>query len=175
MTSSNTAVMDHFLVKDIPKQAGIPTWESIWEIHLNLNANATLVMRDLGGGAHGHLGLTIRGAEYQTLTSHVFVRLANPNVTPPPGNPYELPVQRADCIRLWEDASRAYKLCTAVDTALRNQLTGAINKSYILSLKNQYTGYVQSTTMDILQHLYVTYGRITPSKLKKPSGHEERL
>eukprot|EP00957_Ditylum_brightwellii_P159283 12124301-Ditylum_brightwellii.AAC.1 len=51
--------------------------------------------------------------------------------------------------------------------ALRNQLMGAIDKTYILSLKNQYTGYVQSTTMAILQHLYATYGRITPSKLEE--------
>eukprot|EP00957_Ditylum_brightwellii_P093818 7144280-Ditylum_brightwellii.AAC.1 len=55
----------------------------------------------------------------------------------------------------------------AVDTALRNQLTGAIYKTYILNLKNQYTGYVQSRTMAILQHLYATYGRITPSKLEE--------
>eukprot|EP00957_Ditylum_brightwellii_P136684 10423355-Ditylum_brightwellii.AAC.1 len=50
---------------------------------------------------------------------------------------------------------------------LQNQLTGAINKTYILSLKNQYTGYVQSMTMAIVQHLYATYGRITPSKLEE--------
>eukprot|EP00957_Ditylum_brightwellii_P168808 12848506-Ditylum_brightwellii.AAC.1 len=50
---------------------------------------------------------------------------------------------------------------------LRNQFTGAIDKTYILSLKNQYTGYVQSMTMAILQHLYATYGRITPSKLEE--------
>ena len=54
-----------------------------------------------------------------------------------------------------------------VDTALQNQLTGAVDEIYILSLKNQYTGYVQSTTIAILQHLYTTYGRITPTKLEE--------
>eukprot|EP00957_Ditylum_brightwellii_P146842 11178541-Ditylum_brightwellii.AAC.1 len=63
-----------------------------------------------------------------------------------------------------------YKLCTAVDTALCNQLAGEVDGSYILILKNQYTGYVQSTTMDILQHLYVAYGWITPSKLEGNDG-----
>eukprot|EP00957_Ditylum_brightwellii_P169108 12871002-Ditylum_brightwellii.AAC.1 len=91
MALLNTAVMNHFPVKDIPKQAGI---------HFNLNANAASVPSDLGGGAHGYLGLTIGGAEYQMLTDHAFVWPANPGVTPPPGNPYELPVQQADCIRL---------------------------------------------------------------------------
>eukprot|EP00957_Ditylum_brightwellii_P131007 9993083-Ditylum_brightwellii.AAC.1 len=44
---------------------------------------------------------------------------------------------------------------------------GAVDETYLLSLKNQYTGYVQSTTIAILQHLYATYGRITPTKLDK--------
>eukprot|EP00957_Ditylum_brightwellii_P041983 3179033-Ditylum_brightwellii.AAC.1 len=107
MTSPISAVMDHSLVKDIPQQAGMPTWKSIWSIHLNFNANAASVLSDLGGGAHGHLSLTIGGAEYQTLTGHAFARPANPGVTPPSGNPYELPAQQVDC------PSRAYKLCTA--------------------------------------------------------------
>eukprot|EP00957_Ditylum_brightwellii_P200924 15315772-Ditylum_brightwellii.AAC.1 len=155
MAASNTAVMDHFLVKEIPKQTGIPSWDIIQAINLNLNANAASVPSDLCGGQHGHLGLTIGGAEYQTLTGHAFTRPTNPGVTSPPGNPYELPAQQADCIQLW------------VNTVLRNQLTGAINKTYILRLKNQYTGYVQSTTMAILQHLYATYGIITPTKLEE--------
>eukprot|EP00957_Ditylum_brightwellii_P130084 9921844-Ditylum_brightwellii.AAC.1 len=93
MALSNTAVMEHFPVKNILKQAGMPTWDSIWAIHFNVNANEASVPSDLGGGAHGHLRLTIRGAEYQTLTRHVFVRPTNPGVTPPPGNPHELPAQ----------------------------------------------------------------------------------
>eukprot|EP00957_Ditylum_brightwellii_P104424 7953550-Ditylum_brightwellii.AAC.2 len=86
---------------------------------------------------------------------------------PPLRNPYKLPTQQADCICQWEDASRAYKLCTAVDTTLRNQFTRTVDETYLLSLKNQYTGYVQSMTIAILQHLYATYGRIKPTKLDK--------
>eukprot|EP00957_Ditylum_brightwellii_P078041 5932375-Ditylum_brightwellii.AAC.1 len=68
---------------------------------------------------------------------------------------------------MWEDASRAYTLCTTVDTVPRNQLMGAIEETYILSLKNQYTGYVQLTTIAILQYLYAPYDRITPTKLEE--------
>eukprot|EP00957_Ditylum_brightwellii_P044777 3396843-Ditylum_brightwellii.AAC.1 len=87
MASSNNAIMDHFPVKDIPRQARMPTWESIQAIHLNLNGNAASVLSDIGGVIHSHLNLTIGGAEYQTCTSHAFVRLANPCGTLPPGNP----------------------------------------------------------------------------------------
>eukprot|EP00957_Ditylum_brightwellii_P061411 4661272-Ditylum_brightwellii.AAC.1 len=77
----------------------MPTWDSIRAVHLQLNTNAASVPSDLGGGQRGHLGLTIGGAEYQTLTGHLFVRPANPGMTPPPGNNYQLPTQRADRIQ----------------------------------------------------------------------------
>eukprot|EP00957_Ditylum_brightwellii_P199957 15243390-Ditylum_brightwellii.AAC.1 len=84
---------------------GMPTWDSTRAIHLQLNANAASVPSDLGGGQHGHLGLLIGGAEYQTLTGHPFARPANPGMMPPPGNQYKLPSQQADCICQWEDAA----------------------------------------------------------------------
>eukprot|EP00957_Ditylum_brightwellii_P025202 1907406-Ditylum_brightwellii.AAC.1 len=59
MTLPNSTVIDHYPVKDIPRQASMSTWESIWAIHLNLKANVASVPSDLGGGANGHLGLTI--------------------------------------------------------------------------------------------------------------------
>eukprot|EP00957_Ditylum_brightwellii_P104423 7953550-Ditylum_brightwellii.AAC.1 len=68
MAASSTAVMEHFPVKEVPKQTGMPTWDSIRAIHLYFNANAASVPSDLEGGQHGHLGLTIGGVEYQTLT-----------------------------------------------------------------------------------------------------------
>eukprot|EP00957_Ditylum_brightwellii_P058741 4453896-Ditylum_brightwellii.AAC.1 len=99
MAAWNTLVMEHFWVKEIPKQTGMPSWDSIYAIHLSLNANAASVPSDLGGGQHGHLSLTIGGTEYQTLTGHAFTRPAIPGLTPPPGNPYELPAQQADHIQ----------------------------------------------------------------------------
>eukprot|EP00957_Ditylum_brightwellii_P078042 5932375-Ditylum_brightwellii.AAC.2 len=93
MAASNTAVMEHFPVKEIPRHTGMPSWDSIWEIRLHLNANAASIPSDLGGGQHGHLGLTISVTEHQTLTGHAFTRPANPGVTPPPRNPCELPAQ----------------------------------------------------------------------------------
>eukprot|EP00957_Ditylum_brightwellii_P013795 1039619-Ditylum_brightwellii.AAC.1 len=91
MTTQNIAVMEHFLVKEIQKQTGMPTWERIRATRIHLNANAASVLSDLGGEQHGHLGLTIKGLEYQTLTGHAFVCAANPGIIPPPGNAYELP------------------------------------------------------------------------------------
>eukprot|EP00957_Ditylum_brightwellii_P001345 105427-Ditylum_brightwellii.AAC.1 len=60
----------------------------------------------------------------------------NPGITPPPRNAYKLPVQQATRRWQWEDLARTYKLCIDVNTALCNQLTAAVDETYILSLKN---------------------------------------
>eukprot|EP00957_Ditylum_brightwellii_P187235 14259961-Ditylum_brightwellii.AAC.1 len=59
MATQSIAVMEHFPVKEIWKQIGMSTWESIRATHIDLNVNAASVLRHLGGGIHGHLGLTI--------------------------------------------------------------------------------------------------------------------
>eukprot|EP00957_Ditylum_brightwellii_P203852 15336542-Ditylum_brightwellii.AAC.1 len=150
MAVQSITVMEYFQVKKIQKQTGMTTGESIRAIHINLNGNAASVLIGLVRGRHCHLSLTIRGAEYQMLTSHAFLQLVNPGIIQPPGGVYELPTQCVDRAQQWEDASRAYNLCTTINTAMCNQLMSAVDETYIIGPKNQYTGYVQSTTVDIL-------------------------
>eukprot|EP00957_Ditylum_brightwellii_P042306 3203603-Ditylum_brightwellii.AAC.2 len=83
MAASSTAVMEHFLVKKVPKQTRMPSWDSSRAIHLRLNVNAASVPSYLGGGQHGHLRLTIGGVEYQTFTGYPFAPPENPGVMPP--------------------------------------------------------------------------------------------
>ena len=56
----------------IPKHTGYPTYESIADTHLKLNANAASVYSELGGGQHGLLYLTLSNETYHTLTKHNF-------------------------------------------------------------------------------------------------------
>jgi hypothetical protein len=53
----------------IAKQPGLPTYETIAKVHLKLKANAASVVSELGGGAHGLLGLVLPTATYTTLTN----------------------------------------------------------------------------------------------------------
>eukprot|EP00957_Ditylum_brightwellii_P175701 13378147-Ditylum_brightwellii.AAC.1 len=60
----------------------------------------------LGGGQHGHLRLTIGGTKYQTLTGHIFNLPANPGITLPLGDLFEMPMQQSDQICHWGDKAR---------------------------------------------------------------------
>ena len=63
-------------------RSGEPTYETIHTIHALLKANAASVSSELGGGAHGLLGLTLANTTYTPLAGVAFTRPANPGLTP---------------------------------------------------------------------------------------------
>ena len=67
-----------FIYKTLPKIHGEPTYESIKVIKDKLQANATKITSDLGGGAHGHLGLILTPTEYATIPAIPYVHLGHP-------------------------------------------------------------------------------------------------
>jgi hypothetical protein len=54
------------------KQPGLPTYAIITKVHLKLKANASSIVSELGGGAHGLLGLVLSPTTYAALTNAAF-------------------------------------------------------------------------------------------------------
>ena len=59
-----------------------------------------------------------------------------------------------------------------VNTALKNQLFYAFYKPYLSMLKKEYTGYATKTTLEIIQHIYTHYARIS---VIDTSANEKRI
>ena len=66
MTSA-TSFIDYrntaFEIANLTKIHGEPTFESIRKLQREININAQCVHSELGGGAHGHLGLVLTPQE----------------------------------------------------------------------------------------------------------------
>jgi hypothetical protein len=62
----------------------------------------------------------------------------------------------------WDRVLRVWRKYQATDQALKQQLLNTIDKAYIRGLRNRHTGYNNVSTMQLLTHLYTTYGVITP-------------
>ena len=145
---------------------GIPTYESISEIHIRLNSNAASVHSELGNGALGLLALTVTPSVYNTLAGVAFVPPGNPgqNFTIPPGATGHqiaaLDTAHKNLVRIWKEY-------LAVDKALKQQLIGGVNEMYYRTLRNRHTGYAIVSTRDIITHLYAQYGNITPQDLQE--------
>ena len=60
---------------------GIPSYETLAEVHIKLNSNAASVHLELVNSALGLLSLTVTLVVYNTLAGVPFIALENPGLT----------------------------------------------------------------------------------------------
>jgi hypothetical protein len=165
MPSDIDKIVDGFPHPTVIPITGVPTYEAIAELNLQLNANAASVQSNLGDGLLGLLFLTITPAEYNTLSAVQFI---------PPGNPGSTPVipagstgpQISAVIRQHGLSANLFKEYLATDKALKQQIIGAVPATYLRTLRNRITGFANVTTLQLLSHLYTNYGRLSPADLQ---------
>ena len=71
-------ILAQFPNKTLPKIHGEPTYETINDLVQHMYANAATILSSLGGGQHGHIGLIMKAALYQTLSDTSFTALLDP-------------------------------------------------------------------------------------------------
>ena len=145
---------------------GIPSYESIAEVHIKLNSNTASIHSNLGNGLLGLLVLTLTPAVYNTLEGVPFVTPLNP------GQTFVIPPESTGLTIAALDAAhkiqvRIWKEYLAVNKALKKQLLGCVNEMYYCTLRNRYTSYAIVSTWNIITHLYTQYRNITPQDLQE--------
>ena len=137
------------------KIRGLPNYESLQALKKDLLINASSVPCTLGGGSHGYLGALLTDAANATVTA--------PNNTPfvAPIFPGNLPAalagtaaQIADALRSFDETLRQWCEYDNVTKAIRNQIIGAIDATFLSPLKNTYSGYNNVTVRDMLDYLF---------------------
>ena len=79
MTTTIEKFVEGFPYPTIRSISGLPTYETIAELHELLNVNASSIQTNLGGGAHGLLVLTATPAVFNTICPTTpYVILVNP-------------------------------------------------------------------------------------------------
>ena len=71
---------------DLTRILGIPTYDALHQIKLELDINALYVHSNLGGGTHGHLGIWMINTKYATLSPIAYVRPVHPSILQIPSN-----------------------------------------------------------------------------------------
>ena len=67
-----------FVVKVLPTIHGEPDYVQLKNLQDLLKANASQVTSELGGGAHGHLGLILTPAEYTLIAALPYICPGHP-------------------------------------------------------------------------------------------------
>jgi hypothetical protein len=140
-----------------------PTYASIHRARTQLHDNAAAVFTSAGGGAHGHLALTMTAAEYLTIAKVAFQVPTNPTTAPVMVKASKM--ESTENVRLHEVAKKDFKLYHDVDKALRNQLIAATPDTYLQELRDPYLGYANISCLELITHLRDTYGVISQEDL----------
>ena len=82
MMISIDKIIDGFPHPNIAPIVSIPTYKSIPQLNLELNANAASAQSNFGNGHLGLLALTVSPAIFNTLSAIAFVHPVNPGTNP---------------------------------------------------------------------------------------------
>ena len=116
MTDSETIKLI-FPFPIIPRNPGLPEYRVIDEVHGKGKANASSVASELGGGAHGLLGITLSPPTYFQLTGHHFNQPVNPGTVPL--NIVDTAAQMAKQVRQHKEELRVYRQVENTELALK--------------------------------------------------------
>jgi hypothetical protein len=155
----------YFQHKVLTKIHGLPTYESLQNLSTELKANTSSVPSTLGGGHHGHLGLMLSDARYVALPhSAQWVSPGNPGPFAPPDTGTGPQIEAAKDV--WKELKHEFELCQATEKALIAQVVDSTDPIYLRAMLNRATDQYSTSIRALLQHLFTTYGKITPQQVK---------
>ena len=157
MTNLTESILSTFPEFPIAPLVGVPTHTYMREVNGFLNACAASVHCNLGNGTVGYLVLTAQPASFTIASPTSFVKPVNPGVLvladPALSEAVIGTLTRQDTenMRVFNEYHSGDKACITVFFTL-------VPEAYLWSFKNKYTSYVNVKFLDILSHLWTTYG-----------------
>ena len=127
------------------------------EVNGFLNACTASVHCNLGNGTVGYLVLTAQPASLQIASQTSFVKPVNPGVLVL-GDPAPSAAVIGSLTRQNTEDTRVFNEYHSVDRACKKVLCTLIPEAYFRSFKKNYTGYANVQCLEILPHLWSTYG-----------------
>jgi hypothetical protein len=149
----------------IAGENGKPTHSTLTILQAEVNGNAMSVS-SREGGQFGHAVLTYTAVAYAELTGNIpFEVPENPPVHPemPDAGATQYVILAAG--RAHAAAILVYERFYGLDKILRGQIIKACPAQCIRKLKHSQHGFSQVTTLQMLTHLWSTYGQITENDM----------
>jgi len=166
LTSAHFKLSDfpHKVLDPIATTTVPPTYATIKLAQRQLMTNAAAIPMLNGGGAHGHMALTLPPCAYADISDVPFVIPVAPPANPPIG---ATPAKITENNRIHQRNANIFNLYVAVKNALRQQLLDAIPRIYVRAVAHPFFEFSNVSCLDLLQHLWTKYGTIKPAELQK--------
>ena len=144
---------------------GEPDFESLQQMKNEIKANAQSVPSTLGGGNHGMLGLVLTPVEYALVS-------AVPFVTEPHPGPLVFPagttgVQSKAIEVEHKTRMKLYEKCVGVEKSIIQQISKAVEKTWLDPLRDHNTDAINCSIPDILAFLFQEHGDVSANALER--------
>jgi hypothetical protein len=171
-------VMASFPHPILPAVEGEPEYQTIHATRKFLQANSRAIDTHLGGGTLGHLGLIISYDSYAMIappTDEAPTLWLTPNAPGREPSATDGTAAQISAARpLWEEDVQTYRTYTSVLKPLKKQIISVFEPMYLDILNDNMVGYASISAIDMLDHLFETYGNITAVDLEINFEHMRR-
>ena len=142
---------------------GKPTVEMLHKLWNEIKANTKYVYSNLGGGAHGHLGLVLTEAQYTLISSTNFFYPTHlgPLIIPDGATAHvnsKMRIVHTEEVCLFREV-------TGVEESLVQQILGTVEEAYLVDIRNKITNSINDTVAGVLTHLQDNYVQLMPHDL----------
>ena len=161
MVSSHETIFASFTECPITPLEGIPTYDFLTELSAYLNAYSASVHSNLRCGRLGYLVLTATPATFALQCAATFIEPVHSGPTVHIPNPPPSAAVIGVLTREHSEQLRVFTKYHNVDKACKKVITNLIPEIYYKTLKNRYTGFSGNSTLEILTHLWTTYGELS--------------
>lgn len=143
MASTDNKFIPLFKHKTLTRIHGEPDYPALKKLQDEVCANASKIQSDLGGGNHGHLGLTMRPPAYALVSPTPYIRPPHPGVLTIP--PRATTRQETGLREDHKKATVLFQATANLDTTLKLQIGNALDNNYIDNLRDRTANTLQPT------------------------------
>ena len=115
-----------FPKRDLTRILGIPTYDALHQMQLELNINALYVHSNLGGVTHRHIGLLMTNTKYATLSTVAYTRPVHPSILQTPSNATDVASYKLK--RVYDKNLGVFHEVRGVEKLLIQKLVTAVDK-----------------------------------------------
>ena len=156
----------YFKYKTPTPMRGVPTHKALKRLKMELQANASSVETDLGGGNHGYLGLVLTDQECNTIPNTTL--FVPPNYPPPLVIPQTAtPIQAIELKEQYNEQKRLCLECKNVEKALLRHMQEALEEKFTAAIVDSYTNLISIDIPTALEYLFYNFGKVTSEEVNQ--------
>ena len=138
---------------------GIPTYDALHQMELDLKINALYFHSNLRGYTHVFLGLLMMNTKYSKLSNFLYIRPVHPCILLIPNNATHIALYELK--QVYDKNIQVFHEIQGVEQALIQQVVTDVDKQFIIAMNNRNMDQFTGKVYQIFVYLLTTYRKFS--------------